>query len=164
MAIDQISTANTFEEWLTTTSELVAVANNLTNNTGGGFVMNSSIFIEGSEASLNVRTLANINQLTVNTISILGGSVNGNLSSVNVTSNLYVGRDTFIYGNLTISGNVTLDSLGFDDLSVAGSVNSTNLNTSTANITILTGTSNTAIYSNITSAIDSSIAFAIALG
>ncbi len=32
MAIDQISTANTFEEWLTTTSTLVAVANNLTNN------------------------------------------------------------------------------------------------------------------------------------
>ena len=230
MAIDQISTANTFEEWLTTTSTLVAVANNLTNNTSGGFVMNSSIFIEGSAASLNVRTLANINQLTVNTISILGGSVNGNLTSANVTSNLYVGGDTFVYGNLTISGNVTLDSvgfddldvkgsanitnnltvlgqtnlsnlslsgniatsnvtsnlyvggdtflhgnltisgnvtldtLGFDDLSVAGSVNSTNLNTSTANITLLTGTSNTAIYSTITAAIDSSIAFAIALG
>ena len=230
MAINQISTANTFEEWLTTTSTLVAVANNLTDNTGGGFVMNSSIFIEGSAASLNVRTLANINQLTVNTISILGGSVNGNLTSANVTSNLYVGGDTFVYGNLTISGNVTLDSvgfddldvkgsanitnnltvlgqtnlsnlslsgniatsnvtsnlyvggdtflhgnltisgnvtldtLGFDDLSVAGSVNSTNLNTSTANITLLTGTSNTAIYSTITAAIDSSIAFAIALG
>jgi hypothetical protein len=164
MAIDQISTANTFEEWLTTTSTLVAVANNLTDNTGGGFVMNSSIFIEGSAASLNVRTLANINELTVNTISILGGSVTGNLETVNVTSNLYVGKDAFIHGNLTISGNVTLDSLGFDDLSVAGSVNSTNLNTSTANITLLTGTSNTAIYNTITAAIDSSIAFAIALG
>lgn len=126
--------------------------------------MNSSIFIEGSSASLNVRTLANVNQLTVNTISILGGSVTGNLNTVNVTSNLYVGQDTYIYGNLIISGNVTLDSLGFDDLSVAGSVNSTNLNTSTANITLLTGTSNTAIYSTITAAIDSSIAFAIALG
>ena len=164
MAIDQISTANTFEEWLTTTSTLVAVANNLTNNTSGGFVMNSSIFIEGTSASLNVRTLANINQLTVNTISILGGSVNGNLTSANVTNNLYVGQDAFIYGNLTISGNVTLDTIGFDDLSVAGSVNSTNLNTSTANITMLTGTSNTAIYGTITAAIDSSIAFAIALG
>jgi len=164
MAIDQISTANTFEEWLTTTSTLVAVANNLTDNTSGGFVMNSSIFIEGSAASLNVRTLANINQLTVNTISILGGSVTGNLATVNVTDNLYVGKDAYIYGNLTISGNVTLDSFGFDDLSVAGSVNSTNLNTSTANITLLTGTSNTAIYGTITAAIDSSIAFAIALG
>ena len=196
MAINQISTANTFEEWLTTTSTLVAVANNLTNNTSGGFVMNSSIFIEGSSASLNVRTLANINQLTVNTISILGGSVNGNLTSANVTSNLYVGGDTFLYGNLTISGNVTLDTIGFDDLSISGSANIANTlnvgmsgniatslwvggnttigqNLSVGNIsmtgalagpTSLTGPANTAIYSTITAAIDSSIAFAIALG
>ena len=183
MAIDQISTANTFEEWLTTTSTLVAVANNLTNNTSGGFVMNSSIFIEGTSASLNVRTRANINTLTANTANIanisfqgsniaipldltVGRNANivGNVASINVTNKLYVGSDAFIYGNLTISGNVTLDSLGFDDLSVAGSVNSTNLNTSTANITMLTGSSNTAIYGTITAAIDSSIAFAIALG
>ena len=56
MAINQISTANTFEEWLTTTSILVAVANNLTDNTSGGFLANSSIFIEGANSSLNVRT------------------------------------------------------------------------------------------------------------
>jgi predicted acyltransferase (DUF342 family) len=248
MAINQLSTANTFQEWLTTTATLVAVANNLTDNTNGGFVANSSIFIEGAAASLNVRTLANINTLRANTanisnISLESGSIvgngtitmrdaniwsnivsvnttgnlsvggdafiygnltisgnvtldsvgfddldvkgsanitndltvngntigtnltlSGNIARVNVTSNLAVGGDTFIYGNLTITGNTTLDSIGFNDLSVAGSVNSTNLNTSTANITLLTGTSNTAIYSTITAAIDSSIAFAIALG
>ena len=196
MAIDQISTANTFAEWLTTTSTLVAVANNLTNNTSGGFVMNSSIFIEGSAASLNVRTLANINQLTVNTISILGGSVDGNLTSANVTNNLYIGKDAFIYGNLTISGNVTLDTIGFDDLSISGSANIANTlnvgmsgniatslwvggnttigqNLSVGNVsmtgvlagpTSLTGPANNAIYSTISAAIDSSIAFAIALG
>ena len=164
MAINQLTTANTFQEWLTATSNLIAVANNLTDNTNGGFIANSSIFIEGTSASLNVRTLANINQLTVNTISILGGSVNGNLTSANVTNNLYVGKDAFIYGNLVVSGNVTLDSIGYDDLSVAGSINSANLNTSTGNITLLVGGANTAIYSTITAAIDSSIAFAIALG
>jgi len=286
MAINQISTANTFEEWLVATSTLIAVANNLTDNTGGGFVMNSSIFIEGSNASLNVRTHANINTLIANTANIanvllsssnvsipldltigrnanlvgnvasvnvtnrlfvggdtflhgnltisgnttldsigfndlaVSGNANvaqslvvvgntfgsnltltgnittanvtttlnvgstitaptanidtlnvksgliltGNAASVNVTSNLAVGGDAFIYGNLTISGNVTLDSLGFDDLSVSGSINSSNLNTSTGNITLLVGDANTAIYSNITAAIDSSIAFAIALG
>ena len=97
---------------------------------------------------------------------IVGRNANviGNVASVNVTNRLFVGGDSFIYGNLTITGNVTLDSVGYDDLSVAGSVNSTNLNTSTANITLLTGTSNTAIYTTITAAIDSSIAFAIALG
>jgi len=183
MAIDQISTANTFEEWLTTTSTLVAVANNLTNNTGGGFIMNSSIFIEGSESSLNVRTLANINSLTANTANIanvsfsgsnvavpldltIGRNANlvGNVASVNVTNRLFVGGDTILHGNLTVSGNVTLDAIGYDDLSVAGSINSANLNTSTGNITLLVGDANTAIYSTITAAIDSSIAFAIALG
>jgi len=125
MAINQLSTANTFEEWLTTTSLLIAVANNLTDNIGGTFSTNSSI---------------------------------------NIANNLIVGGDASIAGNLTISGNVTLDSLGFDDLSVAGSVNSSNLNTSTGNITLLVGGANTAIYSTISAAIDSSIAFSIALG
>ena len=32
MAINQLSTANTFQEWLTATSALVAVANNLTDH------------------------------------------------------------------------------------------------------------------------------------
>jgi hypothetical protein len=286
MAIDQISTANTFEEWLTTTSTLVAVANNLTDNTGGGFYANSSIFIEGSAASLNVRTLANINTLRANTANLanvlffnddvtiprdlligrnanlianiasvnvtnrlfvggdtflhgnltisgnttldaigfndlavagnasiaqtlvivgstlgsnltlsgnittanvtttlnVGSSITtptaniatlnvtngliltGNAARVNVTSNLAVGGDAFIYGNLTITGNTTLDSIGFNDLSVAGSINAANLNTSTGNITNLVGQANTAIYGAISAAIDSSIAFSIALG
>jgi cytoskeletal protein CcmA (bactofilin family) len=161
MAINQLSTANTFEEWLTTTSTLVAVANNLTDNTGGGFVMNSSIFIEGSDASLNVRTQANINTLTVNTANIanvlvsssnvsipldliIGRNANliGNVASVNVTNRLFVGGDSFIYGNLTISGNVTLDSVGFDDLDVKGSAN-------IANSLNVTGTS---FFSNISTA------------
>lgn len=125
MPINQISTANTFAEWLTTTSLLVAVANNLTDNIGGTFRTNSSI---------------------------------------SIANNLTVGGDAFITGNLTISGNVTLDTIGFDDLSVAGSVNTSNLNTSTGNITLLVGGANNAIYNTISAAIDSSIAFAIALG
>lgn len=125
MPINQISTANTFAEWLTTTSLLVAVANNLTDNIGGTFATNSSI---------------------------------------SIANNLTVGGDAFITGNLTISGNVTLDTIGFDDLSVAGSVNSSNLNTSTGNITLLVGGANNAIYNTISAAIDSSIAFSIALG
>jgi hypothetical protein len=125
MAIDQISTANTFEEWLTTTSLLVAVANNLTDGIGGEFLTNASI---------------------------------------NIANSLYVSGDATIKGNLTISGNVTLDSLGFDDLTVAGSVNTNNLNVETANVVQLVGSSNTLIYNTITAAIDSSIAFAIALG
>jgi hypothetical protein len=190
MPINQLSTANTFQEWLTTTSTLVAFANNLTDNTGGGFIANSSIFIQGTSASLNVRTLANINLLTANSanianISMTSGSIAGNgtitmkdaniwsnIVSVNTTGNLRVGGDAHIYGNLTISGNVTLDSVGFDDLDVQGSVNVANSLYVTGNseffsytsINALSGSANTAIYSTIVAAIDSSIAFAIALG
>mgnify|MGYP003704898997 CR=1 FL=1 len=73
MAINHLSTANTFEEWLTTTASLVAVANNLTDNTNGGFVANSSIYIQGSAASLNVRTLANINTLQASPTLVAAG-------------------------------------------------------------------------------------------
>jgi predicted acyltransferase (DUF342 family) len=90
--------------------------------------------------------------------------VGGNIAVANVTSNAYIGGDAFIYGNLTITGNTTLDSIGFNDLSVAGSINAANLNTSTGNITNLVGQANTAIYGAISAAIDSSIAFSIALG
>jgi hypothetical protein len=59
-----------------------------------------------------------------------------------------------VFGNLTVSGNTTLSNA--------------NVNYATSNTLILTGSLggavNTAIYTTITAAIDSSIAFAIALG
>ena len=158
MAINQLTTANTFQEWLTATSELIAVANNLTNNTGGGFLANSSIFIEGIDSSLNVRNLANINTLQANSFNLTG-----NVATMNVTSNGYIGGDLFVYGNVTISGNLSLDEIGFDDLLVSGTANivgNTTLsnttinygNLNTANVVYLVGSSNTAIYANISSA------------
>jgi len=90
--------------------------------------------------------------------------VGGNIAMANITSNAYIGGDAFIYGNLTISGNTTLDSIGFNDLDVAGRITAPNLSVTNANVTILSGQANTAIYSTIVAAIDSSIAFSIALG
>ena len=106
MAINQLTTANTFQEWLTTTSNLIAVANNLTDNTNGGFIANSSIFVEGAGASLNVRTLANINTLQANTFNLTG-----NVETMNVTNSGFIGGDLFVYGNVSISGNLTLDDI-----------------------------------------------------
>jgi len=165
MAINQLTTANTFQEWLTATSNLIAVANNLTDNTNGGFIANSSIFVEGAGASLNVRTLANINTLQANTFNLTG-----NVATMNVSSNGYIGGDLFVYGNVTVSGNITLDAIGFDDLEVSGSANigqtlvANNANIGSANITILTGAANTAIYNLINGADNQALAFAIALG
>ena len=106
MAINQLTTANTFQEWLTATSNLIAVANNLTDNTNGGFIANSSIFVEGAGSSLNVRTLANINTLQANTFNLTG-----NVATMNVTNSGYIGGDLFVYGNVTVSGNLSLDEI-----------------------------------------------------
>ena len=118
MAINQISTGNTFQEWLTTTSYLVAVANNLTDGLNGSpFISNTQIDISGANSSLNVRNSGAINQLYANTANI---------------------------GNVAIAGNTYASNV-----SITGT---------------FTGAPNTAIYSTITAAIDSAIAFSIALG
>ena len=114
MSINQLSTANTFQEWLTTTSLLVATANALTDNTNGGLIANSSIFVQGSSASLNVRTLANINTLQANT---------ANIANISLISGSVVGN-----GNLTFSG-ATISNLTFGNVVVTGNVQTVNVTT-----------------------------------
>ena len=176
MAINQLTTANTFQQWLTATQSLISTANTLTDGNGASFIANTILDISGTGSQLNVRNSAGINTLYANNI-----NVSGNISTLNVTSNGYFGCDVLISGNLTVSGNITLDSIGFDDMMVNGSItvantlsvtgnttlsNSTTTygNFETANITSLVGTSNTAIYTRIESAEASALAFSIALG
>jgi len=153
MAINYLTTANTFQQWLIGTQDLITVANNLTDNISGTFY-------------------ANTNLVVGNTLNVVG--------------------NTTISGDLSVSGNITLDTIGFDDLSVAGSgsfantlsvtgnstfsnANVTNTltaniarittaNITTGNITSLVGTANTAIYNRIVEAEGTSLAFSIALG
>ena len=167
MAITQLTTANTFQQWLIATQALITTANTLTDGNGASFIANTKLDVSGSQSQLNVRTNAGINQLYANNISI-----SGNVATINTTSNLYVGGDTQIYGDLTVSGNINLDSIGFDDINANGSgyfannltvggfatiTGNTTLsnvvvtygNFSTANVTLLTGSANTALYANI---------------
>jgi len=140
--ITNITTSNTFGQWVTATQSVVSRMNSL--------------------------------------------SEGGDTSTFTANTNIEVANNVVIRGNLTVSGNVTLDAIGFDDLSVAGSGTfgttldvggNTNLatyatinygNLPTANIELLTGSANTAIYSNISSARTiagaDALAFAIALG
>jgi hypothetical protein len=172
MAINQISTANTFQQWLTATQSLITTANTLTDGNGASFVANTKLDISGSQAQLNVRTSASINTLYANN-AILGGFTN--VTTLNVSSTGYIGGDLTVAGNVTVSGNIILDSIGFDDIIANGSIEAANNltiggftiitgnttlsnvtatygNFSTANVTILTGSANTALYSNITTA------------
>jgi hypothetical protein len=85
MAINQLDTNNTFSEWVSTTSYLVAVANTLTDGSNGSpLIANSQIDISGVNASLNVRNSGAVNQLYANTANIINANVSSNLSLSNV--------------------------------------------------------------------------------
>jgi hypothetical protein len=47
MLINQVTTANTFQQWLVATQDLIAVANNLTNGVGGTFYANTNMVVGG---------------------------------------------------------------------------------------------------------------------
>jgi hypothetical protein len=139
MAIAYVTTANTFQQWLISTQDLITTANNLTD--GGG----AKTFY------------ANTNLVVGNNLTVVG--------------------NTTITGDLTVTGNITLDAIGFDDLHVNGSADIANTLTVTgtstltgvatianANVAILSGTANTAIYAYIASIEASALAYSIALG
>ena len=164
--ISQLTTSNTFQQWLGTTQLLIATANTLTNGNGNAFYANTRLIVggSGSNVSLNVETSATINDLVGNTSNVVTGTfrnltVTQNLASLNVTSNAYFGQDVVVYGNqqikgdLEVSGNLRLDALGFDDLSVAGSGSFGNNLTVTGQTTLsnVTVTGNVATL-NVTSA------------
>lgn len=226
MAINYLTTANTFQQWLIGTQDLITVANNLTDNISGTFYANTNLVVGNTlnvvgdttisgnltvsgnivldtigfddinaNGSINVgNTLsvtgnstfsnANVtNTLTANVAQITTATITtANIASANINGTLYVSGDT-VFG-----GNVTLDSIGFDDLTVAGNssialnetiggtlfvtgnttlsnANVTNtLTANIANITSLVGTANTAIYARIAEVEGTSLAFSIALG
>ena len=101
MAINQISTANTFQQWLVATQSLIGVANNLTDGTGGTFYANTDLVVDG---------------------------------------------------DLTVTGNITLDEIGFNDLNVAGNIYasgfsfSANANTKTGVTTLVVTNSGSSAY------------------
>lgn len=127
MAINQITTANTFQQWLIATQGLITVANTLTDGNGQTFIANTILQVSGTGATLVVKNTATINVVSANTITTGSLNVTNNIADVKITNNLRVGGNTILYGNanvigdLTVSGNLTLDTIGFDDLSVAGS-------------------------------------------
>jgi hypothetical protein len=75
MAITQLTTSNTFQQWLIATQDLIATANTLTDGNGATFTANTILEISGTGSQLNVRTSASINTLYANTANIVTGNV-----------------------------------------------------------------------------------------
>ena len=108
---------------------------------------------------------------TVNLLTDGNGSIFVANTNLEVGGYLNVDSDVNVTGNLNVSGNIILDSIGFDDLTIAGSANiAINLDVSgvstlaNANVALMSGAANTKIYNSISALQDSAIAFAIALG
>jgi hypothetical protein len=166
--LSQLTTANTFQHWLTATQSLIGTANLLTNGAGSTFYANTRLEVGGTNATLNVVTSATINDLVGNTANIVTLQARNLNLTENVTSTLkttgqaLIGSDLTVYGNstiygntaisgdLTVSGNITLDTIGFDDLIVSGSG-------SFANTLSVTGNS-TFSNANVTSVLTANIA------
>jgi len=162
--ISQLTTANTFQHWLTATQSLIGTANLLTNGAGSTFYANTRLEVGGTNATLNVTTGATINAITGNTANIIAVQARSlnlteNVSSdLKLTNDLYVGDaivvygdasikgNTLISGDLIVSGNITLDAIGFDDLIVNGSGSFAN----TLSVTGITTLSNVIVTGNVT--------------
>ena len=120
MAINYVDTANTFQQWLISTQDLITVANNLTDNIAGTFY-------------------ANTNLVAGNTLNVVGDTtISGNLTvSGNITldalgfDDLLVNGSASIANTLSVTGAATLSNT----LAVTGNTTLSNVAVSgTANI------------------------------
>ena len=110
MAINQISTANTFGQLLTATSALITVANNLTD--GPVLVANSQIQIRLPGTGL----IVNSNVTVLNTITTGNLTVTSNFTASNVIltgpgASLQV-SNTGAFSNIVVANTATVNVLG----------------------------------------------------
>ena len=155
MAIGYVTTANTFQQWLIATQDLITTANNLTDGGGSAtFYANTNLAVGNNftvagdatvTGNLSVGLISSITITTANITNANISTLTANVSSLNLTNQLNVGTNANVYGTLyvagdaTFGGNVTLDTVGFDDLAVNGSTTIAN----TLSVTGVTTLSNT---------------------
>jgi len=131
MAVSYVNTANTFQQWLIATQDLITVANNLTDNIAGTFYANTNLVagntlnvVGDTTISGNLTVSGNItldalgfDDLAVNGSASIANtlSVTGNttLSNVNVTSKLTTSNIISSSGLLTISSNTLVNDFIF---------------------------------------------------
>jgi plastocyanin len=148
MAIGYVTTANTFQQWLIATQDLITTANNLTDNVGGTFYANTNLVVGNTLNVVGDTTISG--NLTVSgniTLDALGFddlAVNG---SVVIANTLAVTGAATLSNTLTVTANTTLSNANVTLALVANVATITS-----ASITTLTGSANTAIYSRLDSA------------
>ena len=157
--INNINTQNTFDQWVTTTQQLVSTVNFFTD--GPSIIANTSLDISGTGSKINVRNSGAINTLYANTANI--ANVGFAASSMTVPGTVDVTRDVTIGGNTTISANVGIggnvvvsqsmnvaSNITVNNISVFGRVNAilgiTTVGNTVFGNTIVTGTTDTEYF------------------
>ena len=98
MAINYITTANTFQQWLIGTQDLITVANNLTDNISGTFYANTNLIVGNTLTVVGNTTLSNAN--VTNTLTANVANVNTFIGTAN----------TAIYAAISAAANSSSDS------------------------------------------------------
>jgi len=142
MAINQISTANTFEQWLIATQSLIAFANSIT-DTGGTFTSNTSEYV----ITGNISVGNTVTCVTMNTDVIIfddGTRLSSNVSIVNAYNKAnaanVLAQAAYDYANTIALGG----EIAGDNVQVLYTITGNNL---VANVSI---TTNTLTGNNIT--------------
>ena len=163
MAINQISTANTFEQWLIATQSLIAFANSITDAPSGGtFTSNTSEYI----ITGNLTVGNTVTCVTMNTDVIIfddGTRLSSNVPIVNAYAHAngafnkansanVLAQQAYDYANtIALSGEIAGDNVQVLYAVIGNTINA-NVSMSTANITVTNNvtTSNITVSNNVT--------------
>lgn len=136
MAINYLTTANTFQQWLIGTQDLITVANNLTDNISGTFYANTNLVVGNTLNVVGDTTISG--NLTVSGNIVLDtigfDDINAN-GSINVGNTLSVTGNTTLNSILSVTGNTTLSNVNV--------TNTLTTSTITSSSGLLTVSSNT---------------------
>jgi hypothetical protein len=122
--INQLTTSNTFQQWLTSSQQLIGVSNLLTNGGGNTFYANTRLEVGGSDGTLNVVTGASIVELRAN----------DSFFTNTTTQNAYI---SFLSVDQVQSNTILIQGADFDTSTIQilsadqSTLNVTSINTST---------------------------------
>jgi hypothetical protein len=163
MAINQISTANTFEQWLIATQSLIAFANSITNSAPGTtFTSNTSEYvITGNLTVGNTVTCVTMNTDVIifndgtrldSNVQIVNAYAHSNAAFNKANAANVLAQQAYDYANtIAISGEIAGDNVQVLYAVIGNTINA-NISMSTANITVTSNvtTSNIVASNNVT--------------
>ena len=162
MAINQISTANTFEQWLIATQSLIAFANSITDSSGGTFTSNTSEYIiTGNLTVGNTVTAPTVNTDVIifddgtrlsSNVQIVNAYAHSNAAFNKANSANVLAQQAYDYANtIAVSGEIAGDNVQVLYAVIGNTINA-NISMSTANITVTSNvtTSNIVASNNVT--------------